>query len=166
MKALFYTLVMAAFIFGCKQQTDAQANENAVSDDYESFGMLITDEAAKPMADLAESYMVMTAGDTLQDFKAYGTILEVCPEKGCWMKLDTGNDETVMVRFKDYGFFMPLDASGEVVIHGKAYVSETSVKDLKHYAKDAGKSQEEIDQITAPEMTWSFEADGVLLKRN
>ena len=82
------------------------------------------------------------------------------------MKLDTGNDETVMVRFKDYGFFMPLDASGEVVIHGKAYVSETSVKDLKHYAKDAGKSQEEIDQITAPEMTWSFEADGVLLKRN
>jgi len=40
-----------------------------------------------------------------------------------------------MVRFKDYGFFMPLDASGkEVIVAGKAFVTEVSVADLKHYS--------------------------------
>ena len=79
------------------------------------------------------------------------------------MKLDMGNDKIVRVTFKDYGFFMPLDATGEVVVNGIAYVKETSVADLKHYAEDAGKSAEEIAKITEPEVTMSFEADGVLL---
>jgi len=70
-----------------------------------------------------------------------------------------------MVRFKDYGFFVPLDATGEVIINGKAYVSETSVEELKHYAEDAGKSSEEIALIVKAEKTFSFEANGVLLKQ-
>ena len=40
----------------------------------------------------------------------------------------------------------------------------TSVKELRHYAEDAGKSKEEIDLITEPEITISFLADGVLIK--
>ena len=79
------------------------------------------------------------------------------------MKLDMGDGKVVRVTFKDYGFFMPLDATGEVVVNGKAYVAETSVDDLKHYAEDAGKTVEEIAEITSPERTFSFEADGVLL---
>jgi hypothetical protein len=43
-------------------------------------------------------------------------------------------------------------------------VSETSVEELRHYAEDAGKSQEEIEAITEPKKTYSFVADGVLLK--
>ena len=81
------------------------------------------------------------------------------------MKLDLGNEQEVMVRFKDYDFFVPLDAIGEVVINGKAYVSETSVDELKHYAEDAGKSSEEIAMIIKAEKTFSFEANGVLLKQ-
>ena len=60
---------------------------------------------------------------------------------------------------------MPLNAEGDVVMNGKAYVSETSVEELRHYAEDAGKSEEEITAITEPERTFSFEADGVLLKQ-
>ena len=82
------------------------------------------------------------------------------------MKLDLGNDQEAMVRFKDYGFFMPLNAEGEVIVNGKAFVSETSVEELRHYAEDAGKSAEEIAAITAPKRTYSFEADGVLLKQD
>jgi hypothetical protein len=108
-------------------------------------------------------YNEMKAGDTLM-VKTTGKIQEVCSKKGCWMKLDMGDDQVVRVTFKDYGFFMPLNADGEVIIHGNAYVSETSVDDLKHYAEDAGKSQEEIDAITSPERTFAFVADGVLLK--
>ena len=75
------------------------------------------------------------------------------------------DENKVMVKFKDYGFFMPLNAKGEVVINGKAYVSETSVDELRHYAEDAGKSKEEIAAITETQRTYSFEADGVLLKQ-
>ena len=80
---------------------------------------------------------------------------------------EAGNDdETIMVRFKDYGFFMPLDAAGkEVIVAGKAFVNEVSVADLKHYAEDAGKSSEEIANITEPAMEFAFEANGVLLKK-
>ena len=77
-----------------------------------------------------------------------GTIKEVCIKKGCWMTLSLENDSEMMVRFKDYGFFVPLDASGEVLIHGKAFISETSVDDLRHYAEDAGASDDEIAAVT------------------
>ena len=79
------------------------------------------------------------------------------------MTLDLGEEKDLMVRFKDYGFFMPLDAKGDVIINGYATISETSVADLKHYAEDAGASELEIEAIVAPELTYSFEADGVLL---
>jgi hypothetical protein len=46
---------------------------------------------------------------------------------------------------------------------GLAYVSETSVSDLRHYAEDAGASSAEIEAIIAPKITYSFMADGVLL---
>ncbi len=69
-----------------------------------------------------------------------------------------------MVKFKDYGFFMPKDIVGkEVVLDGEATVTETSVKQLKHYAKDAGKSKKEIAQIKAPKKETVFVANGVLV---
>jgi hypothetical protein len=75
-----------------------------------------------------------------------------------------GEEKEVMVKFKDYGFFVPTDATGEVIVNGKAFVKETSVDELQHYAEDAGKSPEEIAKITEPKKTLSFLADGVLLK--
>ncbi len=69
------------------------------------------------------------------------------------------------VTFKDYGFFVPLDSKGrEVVMQGKAYADTVTVDMLKHYAEDAGKSQEEIDAITEPEVANAFEATGVLVE--
>ena len=80
------------------------------------------------------------------------------------MKLKLENDEQVMVKFKDYGFFMPKNIAGkEVIVNGKAYVTEVSVEEQRHYAEDAGMSSEEIAMITEPKKTYSFEADGVLL---
>ena len=91
----------------------------------------------------------------------------VCQTKGCWMNLvdDSAGDAAIFVKFKDYGFFMPKDIAGEVVVvRGIAYKEVTSVEELKHYAEDEGKSQEEIDAITEPEFSYAFIADGVLLK--
>ena len=62
-----------------------------------------------------------------------------------------------MVKFKDYGFFMPKDISGkEVILNGKAYVNEVPVDEQRHYAEDAGKSEEEIAAITEPKKDLFF----------
>ena len=96
--------------------------------------------------------------------KVTGKVVEVCQEKGCWMKIEKPGGETLMVKFKDYGFFMPKDIVGkEVVLDGQAQVKETSVAQLQHYAKDAGKSKEEIEKIKKPKKEVQFVASGVLV---
>ena len=96
--------------------------------------------------------------------KITGKVMEVCQEKGCWMKVDKGNGETMMVKFKDYGFFMPKNIVGkEVVLDGEATTREVSVKQLQHYAKDAGKTDEEVKKITRPKKEVQFVAKGVLV---
>ena len=91
-------------------------------------------------------------------------IKAVCKKKGCWMNLDLSNNQEAFVKFKDYAFFVPLNADGSTaIISGKAYVDIVPVAELKHYAKDAGKSQAEIDAIKEPKRELVFEADGVLI---
>lgn len=98
------------------------------------------------------------------DGKITGKVVEVCQEKGCWMKVEKPGGETMMVKFKDYGFFMPKDIVGkEVVLDGSASLKETSVKQLRHYAQDAGKSKEEIEKIKKPKKEIQFVANGVLV---
>lgn len=90
------------------------------------------------------------------------TVEEVCQAKGCWMTLTADSQESIMVRFKDYGFFVPKDIGGkDVIIEGQAYTTEMSVDELRHYAEDAGKSKEEIMKITEPEKQYAFLASGV-----
>lgn len=96
--------------------------------------------------------------------KITAKVVEVCQEKGCWMKVDKGNGETLMVRFKDYGFFMPKNIVGQtVVLEGEAKQKEVSVKQQKHYAEDAGKSKEEIEKIKEVKKETQFVAKGVLV---
>jgi hypothetical protein len=104
------------------------------------------------------------AGKDSLDAKVKGKIIDVCQKKGCWMNVDLGNDKKMRVSFKDYAFFVPKDAAGKsVVIDGRAYNSTTSVEELQHFAKDAGKPDEEIAKITSPESAITFEAKGVII---
>jgi len=97
--------------------------------------------------------------------KIEGEILSSCSMKGCWMKISVEKD-TVLVRFKDYGFFVPKNGieGKSTIINGKLSVDTLSIAQLQHYAEDAGKSKEEIALISKPEITISFLADGVLIK--
>ena len=97
--------------------------------------------------------------------KIEGEILSSCPMKGCWMKISVDKD-TVLVRFKDYGFFVPKNGieGKATIINGNLSLDTLSIAQLQHYAKDAGKSKKEIALITKPEITISFLADGVLIK--
>ncbi len=93
-----------------------------------------------------------------------GKVESVCKVKGCWMNVSGENGGEVFIQFKDYGFFMPMDIEGqEVIMQGKGYYEITTVDELKHYAEDEGKSEEEIAKITEPEKELKFMADGVIL---
>ena len=97
--------------------------------------------------------------------KLEGTVTATCAKKGCWMDVASGED-TVFVRFLDYSFFVPTEgAEGKrTVVEGEAFYDTLTVPMLKHYAEDAGKSQEEIDAITAPELRLAFTATGVMIE--
>lgn len=165
MKKVLFVLLLTAITFACKTENKTEkVSQESQELAYASFGDEIKAEGAITAAEMTERFNSINIGDTITA-KVSAKINEVCQMKGCWMKLDLGNDQDVRVTFKDYGFFMPLNAEGEVIINGKAFVTETSVDDLRHYAEDAGKTAEEIAAITETEKTFAFEADGVLLKQ-
>ncbi len=166
MRTLF-VLSLGLLLAACapKTQETVEANppvtESATS--AETFGAGFEATEVKPVTNLLATYSEDQLTDTVMTV-LQGTVNEVCQAKGCWMTLAAGNDQEMMVKFKDYGFFMPKDISGrEVVMNGMAYYQVTPVDELRHYAEDAGKSEEEIMAITEPKRELRFLADGVKL---
>ncbi len=149
----------------CKNKSqDAVVNPVKVEKiEYASFGKEIIADDAVSASSMAAHYKIMKAGDSINS-KIIAEVHEVCQAKGCWMRLNLDDENEVMVKFKDYGFFVPKDITGKkVIINGQAFVEEVSIDEQRHYAEDAGKSAEEIASITVPKRTYSFEADGVLV---
>ena len=108
-----------------------------------------------------------TIDDNLDISNVSGEILDVCPKKGCWMNVKV-NTDTVFVKFKDYGFFVPKTGiqGKKVLISGEIFKDTISVERLKHYAEDAKKSRTEIDLITEPEYKINMIATGVAIEEN
>jgi hypothetical protein len=133
----------------------------------QKFGEKISTRKAISYDELLVKMEKMDSKSAPIEVKVKGDVLSVCQQKGCWMKLVSKADASkpqLFVKFKDYAFFMPKNlAGGKVVIKGKAYIEETSVDELKHYAEDDGKSAEEIAKITKPRKEYKFMADGVVI---
>ena len=169
MKTIAIIFTLSLLMVGCKDTNTASTNSvdtteetTEIASNYQSFGEKITDADVATHEVMLAKYKKMKPGDTT-NIKFVAKVNKVCQNKGCWMRLDMGEAES-FVKFKDYGFFMPKDIAGqEVIVQGKAFVEETSVEDLKHFAEDDGKTKEEIDAITQPEVTYSFISEGVLL---
>ena len=134
---------------------------NLFADNREGFyGKIIDEAGAKP---IDAFYTEMTGKDSLR-IKIRAVAADVCQNKGCWMKVETADGSMMRIKFKDYGFFVPMDISGKnVIFEGLAFKDTTSVEDLKHYAMDGGQTEEEIAAITKPEINTSFLADGVIV---
>lgn len=124
------------------------------------YGEKITADGAMNIADMPAKL----GKDDSFDGKIKAKIVEVCPQKGCWLKLQVNDSTTAMVKMKDYGFFLPVAAKGKtVVIDGETKMKTISVAELKHYAEDAKKSKEEIDAITKPEKEIRVMAKGIVV---
>ena len=163
MKKIFVILCSILALTSCKKEEKGTESKSDIA--YASFGDSISAENALSKEEVLATYAKMAQGDTVA-VKFKSKIKAVCKEKGCWMNLDLVQGKEVFVKFKDYAFFVPTDSKDEeVIISGKAYVSVESVEDLKHYAKDGGKSQAAIDSIIAPKTKYSLMADGVLIQK-
>lgn len=157
-------IIAVAMLASCGSQNNAEnetATEETVAENTGWFGEEFEIAEAITPADVPS---LMNDSST-NEFIVEGTIQECCQKKGCWMKVDMGNGESMRVSFKDYGFFVPLDAGGRTMtMKGVASYDTISVDFLKHLAEDANASQEEIDAIVDPELALTFEATGVLIK--
>ena len=96
-----------------------------------------------------------------------GQIIDVCPKKGCWMNVKV-NTDTVFVKFKDYGFFVPKTGieGKHILMSGNIFRDTISVERLRHYAEDAKKSKEEIELIKVPEYKINMIANAVAIRDN
>jgi uncharacterized lipoprotein NlpE involved in copper resistance len=169
MKIIFALILSVFTLISCKNKDSVNLKKGETKEvskemAYQSYGDEISPENSLSSAEMEDRYQDLKIGDTVEvNFKT--DVNEVCKEKGCWMKLDLPGEEDVMVKFKDYGFFVPKDIDQKkVVVHGKAYVTEASVEEQQHFAKDAGKTEVEIAAIDQSKRTLSFEANGVLIK--
>lgn len=141
-------------------EAEAPATEEEAPMSTGSFGEAITADGAIPASEVPGH---LVAGDSV-NLKVAAQVDAVCKKKGCWMTVQLDDEKEMMVRFKDYGFFVPLDCDGKnAIMEGKAFTDTTTVEMLRHYAEDAGKSAEEIEAITEPEVTLSFLATGVII---
>lgn len=160
--------VFAAFLFvlaACStpEKTAETETETTTEESKDvSYGPEKVDAAkAVPVSKMLEMH---EGKDSKEEYTFEGTIVDVCSKAGCWVNIDKGDGETFMVRFKDH-FTIPTDtkAGTKVLVHGLAWNDEVSVDMLRHFAEDAGQSQEEIEKITEPSFELNFEADGITL---
>lgn len=123
-----------------------------------TFGAKFSEVDAVSADLLAEN--LNTSGQTKQ-VKVTGKVIEVCKAEGCWIRLETKLG-SMLVKMKDHSFTVPVDLEGKTIVtDGVATFKETSVEQLRHFAEDAGKSADEISQITEPKKEIVFQAVGI-----
>jgi hypothetical protein len=132
---------------------------NADKGDF--YGAKVKAKGAIPLVDVVSQ---LEKESSMPDAKISAKIVDVCPNKGCWLKLELPDGKQATVKMKDYGFFVPLAAKGKtVVIDGQASIKTVSVNELRHFAEDAKKSKAEIEAITQPKKEVNILAKGIVV---
>lgn len=163
MNRLFSLLTFCAFglSIACSSPTAVETEKSPLDTVAGNYGQEVKELEITPTAEMVQT---VEQSGTFEG-KISGEIKEVCSNKGCWLKMDLPNGNSMRVTFKDYGFFVPKNSQGfPIILEGIATLSETDVETLQHYAKDAGASEEEIAQIIEPKKEITFEAVGVKIK--
>ena len=160
MKKIFLILIGTAFLASCGTETTSTINTEETTVVNEYFGDTISADNAVSMDEVVA--MLESNDSAIVTLKS--TVNAVCKKKGCWMTMPIDESVNMRVKFKDYGFFVPLNCEDKnAIVKGIARKEVITVETLKHYAEDAGDSQKDIDAITESEVEYSFLADGVIL---
>lgn len=111
--------------------------DNMEDGDAKQFGAEFTIEDEPVALAAALENADATAGKTI---KVSAKLDKVCKKKGCWFTLaGEGIDQTVRVRMKDYGFFVPRNAEGAAAIaEGVLEKKVVPQAEAQHYADESG----------------------------
>ena len=137
------------------------ASSAFAGDDVIQRGAAIPKDAkAIPLADVLAKPDAYSKNAVLVE----GVIEASCTRQGCWMQLAPAKGEqSVRVTFKDYGFFIPLEAKGmKARAEGVTVVKELSKAEVEHLESEGAKITHKEDG-TAVEV--SFVANGVELRK-
>jgi hypothetical protein len=122
MKKITCLLAFAVFAISCGKKEEAK-EEIIETETFAFFGDSISQDGALSNAEMMAKFESLKEGDTI-NVKFASKINNICQKKGCWMNVALENDNSTFVKFKDYAFFVPMNAENkDVVVEGKAYVA-------------------------------------------
>lgn len=159
--AFLITISFSTLVFAQEstKKVGPPAGNAAVGDVY---GTQVSANAEKSAISAKKLDKQLKASKKVENVAVKGKVTEVCEKKGCWLTVETDNNEKFFVKMKDYAFFVPTSLVGKnVILEGNAETKVISVDEQKHYAEDAKKSQAEIDAITKPQEEIRFVASGI-----
>ena len=125
------------------------------------YGAKLSEGTAVAIAD------VLTAPEAHKDksLLVSGHVRKICQKKGCWMEMAASADEKLpgcRVMFKDYGFFVPMDAGGaKAKLEGTIEIHTLEKETVAHLESDGGVVANKQADGTAQEIR--FIASGVEL---
>lgn len=155
-------ILLSLFIFlACNETKVEKKAAGEAGNANGSYGEIISEDGAVPASEVAG---LLANTDSVR-LTVKGKIAASCRHSGCWMDLDMGEGQALKITFQDDAFTIPLDAAGmHAIAEGYVKKEMIPVDLLKHYAEDEGLSEEEIDAITEPEVSYTMVARGVILK--
>lgn len=153
--------VLALFLLSCGNSSSQKEDKVPTGEGKWSYGVVITKDDAVN----ASALMDMLSNQDEVAVKLTGNIIACCQHSGCWMDIKLDSIHVLNVTFKDGSFTVPTDLAGKTAyLKGIASKEVVPVETLRNYAREEGKSVEEVDAITEPEVKYSFEASGVLIE--
>jgi hypothetical protein len=152
-----FAITLASLSTGCQSTSSPALSAMRPDGQWHQYGPKVNPQGATVL-------MCTVSGDEGRSVVA-AHIVDVCKVKGCWMNVRTEGGQDIFVKFKDYAFFVPMNAAGrQVRMYGDLTTKTVSVSELRHYAEDAKKSSAEIAAITEPQTQLTFIADSVMIE--
>lgn len=98
-----------------------------------------------------------------------GTIVDVCSNRGCWIKLASDKEfESIRFKVDDGVIVFPMEAKGktalaEGVVSVRTYSKEELIKQAEEHAKEEGKTFDP-STITGPKTVVQIKGEGAVIK--
>lgn len=153
------SLLVSLFVFGCaaeeeptpaKKETAAEVTPPVVEEEpapaeepeeiwEEQFG----DDLEEGVEEIEFTDLAARAAELDgQEFITRGTLRASCTKRGCWMEVRPTADRNgtgLTTRFKNYGFFVPLNSRGaEVKFQFKVNATQLTAAQVKEFEAEGG----------------------------
>ncbi len=141
---------------------EAADDSPAAEEPFELFGEELGSSTEVPFAELLANPAVYRGKTVITS----GVVRQNCQKKGCWMDVRPEGDRSaasLTVRFKNYGFFVPLNSRGaRVRMEGITKVTTMTAEEVAHMEDEGAEVTGKLPDGSAEVI--EFTATGVELR--